>query len=174
MKRQDFLEKLESELGVFGFKNLVYIDETGFESSCHRDRGWVAKGKKILGEFTGKRKRRTNLIMAQRHAGKGKKKEWLAPVVFEGSCNAQFVETWIKDHLMKELHEPTIVVMDNASFHRHEKIQQILAPDYHYLIPLPPYSPDLNPIEQSFGAMKKRRQSLPPQATIEELVMSYS
>ncbi|MBX2834614.1 MAG: transposase, partial [Micavibrio sp.] len=39
--------------------------------------------------------------------------------------------------------------------------------------PLPPYSPDFNPIEQTFGALKKRRQGMPPETTIDQLIMSY-
>ncbi|EDZ67535.1 hypothetical protein NOC27_862 [Nitrosococcus oceani AFC27] len=174
MKRLAFLEKLESEHRRFGFKNLIYMDETGFDAHCYRDAGWVKKGQKILGLVTGKREQRTHLMMAQRHAAKGGKRQWLAPMLFKGSCNAKIVETWIEHFLMKELHEPTIVVMDNASFHNHERIQKILAKDYHYLIPLPPYSPDLNPIEQTFGAMKKRRQSMPDGTTIGDLISSYS
>ena len=174
MKRREFLEKLRAEHRMMGFKNLIYIDETGFDAHCYRDTGWVRKGQKILGLVSGKRKRRTNLIMAQRHGRKGQKKEWLAPMIFEGSCTAVLVETWIKDHLMKELHEPTIIVMDNASFHNHKRIQQIVAPAYHMVIPLPPYSPDLNPIEQTFGAIKRRRKSMPQGTTIDQLIMSYS
>jgi transposase len=173
MKRQEYLEKLHAEHRMMGFKNLIYIDETGFDAHCYRDSGWVQKGQSILGLVSGKRKRRTNLMMAQRHGRKGQKKEWLAPMIFEGSCTAVLVETWIKDHLMKELHEPTIIVMDNASFHNHKRIQDIVAPAYHMVIPLPPYSPDFNPIEKTFGAMKKRRKSLPPNTTIDQLILSY-
>jgi len=173
MKRQAFIEKLASEHPQFGFKNLIYLDESGFDAQCYRESAWVRKGQKILGLVSGKRKRRTNLIMAQRHNASGRQKEWLAPMVFEGSCTAVLVETWIEQCLMKELHEPTIIVMDNASFHNHKRIQDIVAKDDHYVIPLPPYSPDLNPIEQTFGAMKRRRQSMPENTTIDQLIMSY-
>lgn len=173
MKRQAYLEKLAGEHRQFGFKNLIYVDETGFDSSTHRPSGWAQKGLKILGEVTGKRTRRTNLLMAQRHGRKGERKEWLAPMLFQGSCNSELFETWVRDCLMKELREPTIVVMDNASFHNHKRVQDILAKDYHYLIPLPPYSPDFNPIEQTFGAMKKRRQGMPQETNIENLILSY-
>ena len=70
--------------------------------------------------------------------------------------------------------------MDNAPVHRKNIIARILEKQGHVLLPLPKYSPDFtqghrgNPIEQSFGAMKKRRQSMDIDTTIEELVMSYS
>lgn len=173
MKRHAFVEKLTAEHRMFGFKNLIYVDETGFDAHTHRPFGWAAKGCKIFGEITGKRKRRTNLLMAQRHGAKGHRKEWLAPMLFQGSCNAQLFEMWVEQCLMKELHEPTIVVMDNASFHNHKRVQDILAKSYHYLVPLPPYSPDLNPIEKTFGALKKRRQGMPQDTTIDQLILSY-
>ena len=75
MKRQVFLETLASEHRQFGFKNLIYVDESGFDAQTHRPSGWAAKGLKILGEVTGKRTRRTNLLMAQRHRRKGQKRE---------------------------------------------------------------------------------------------------
>ncbi|PCJ01600.1 MAG: DDE endonuclease, partial [Alphaproteobacteria bacterium] len=57
--------------------------------------------------------------------------------------------------------------------HNHKRVQDILAKDYHLLVPLPPYSPDFNPIEGIFGGMKKRRQGMTPQTTIDQLIMSY-
>ena len=101
MKRQAFIEKLKAKHRMFGYKNLIYIDESGFDAHCYRDSAWIKKGHKILGFVSGKRKRRTNLIMGQRHNASGRKKEWLAPLLFEGSCTAMLVETWIKYHLMK-------------------------------------------------------------------------
>ena len=171
MKRREFQEKLAELIPQFGKENIIYFDESGFKAHCYRDSGWAVRGQKIYGDVTGKRERNTNLIMAQR--GKGKSMEWLAPMVFKGSCTAKLVETWIEKMLLKELSEPTIVIMDNAAFHNRNRLQAILAKGYHYLLALPPYSPDLNPIEQTFGAMKKRRQSLPENTNIEDLIMSY-
>jgi hypothetical protein len=173
MKRRAFVENLAAKHRMFGFKNLIYMDETGFDAHTHTEAGWTLKGQKSLGEVTGKRERRTNLIMAQRHGAKGRKKKWLAPMLFQGSCTGALVETWLERCLMKALHEPTLIIMNNASFHNHKRIQKILAKEDHYPIPLPPYSPDLNPIEKTFGAMKKRRQAMPPQTTIDHLIMSY-
>ena len=48
----------------------------------------------------------------------------------------------------------------------------ILAKDYHYLIPMAPYSPDLNPIEKTFAQLKKRRIGLTADKTIDQLIMS--
>lgn len=152
MKRQKFLAKLRILIKQYGSENVVYFDESGFEKEVERSHGWALKGKKIYGDFTGKRYKRTNLLMAQRG------KEWLAPMLFEGSCNANIVNVWLEKMLLKELDNPSIVIMDNAAFHQKAHIRKSLEKHGHILLPLPPYSPDFNPIEQTFGILKRRRQ----------------
>ncbi|EDZ66696.1 hypothetical protein NOC27_23 [Nitrosococcus oceani AFC27] len=98
--------------------------------------------------------------------------EWLAPVVFNGSCNTALVNTWIKDFLLKELKNPSVIVMDNARFHKKSDIRNILEKAGHLLLPLPKYSPDFNPIEHSFALLKKRRQF--SGKNIEKLLMSQN
>src|ERR1039458_9156160 len=105
--------------------------------------------------------------MAQRN------KEWLAPMLFTGSCHTETVNQWIEHMLLPELHAPSIIVMDNARFHNKEQIQAIIGKEGHTLLPLPRYSPDFNPIEQSFAIIKKRRQFAENGTTIEKLLMSY-
>lgn len=148
----------------YGSNNVVYFDESGFYSNPIRMYGWAAKGKKIYGNISGQRKRKTNLIMAQ------KGREWLAPMLFEGSCTAELVNSWLEKMLLPELTSPSIVVMDNAAFHNKEAIRQILAKYGHILLPLPSYSPDFNPIEQSFAILKQRRLSTTPPTSLESLL----
>lgn len=168
MQRKHYLKKLYKLTGKYGKENIVYFDESGFKANTGRLDGWARRGQKIYADVKGKREKRTNLLMAQR----GKK--WLAPLVFKGSCTAKLVEEWLENFLMKELDKPSIIVMDNAPVHRKNLISEMLEKHGHILLPLPKYSPDFNPIEQSFGAMKKRRQGMSIDTTIEELVLSYS
>ena len=63
--------------------------------------------------------------------------------------------------------------MDNATFHKTALTRQIIEHAGHTLLYLPPYSPDFNPIEQDFAIMKRRRQFLPADTTIDEVVRSY-
>ena len=92
-----------------------------------------------------------NLIMAPR------KNEWLAPMLFTGSCHTGTVNQWIEKMLLPELTNPSVVIMDNARFHNKQHINAILEKEGHIMLPLPKYSPDFNPIEQSFATIKKRR-----------------
>ena len=135
-----------------GSKNIVYFDESGFVSECYRPHGWARRGVKVHGKVSGNNRKKTNLIMAQR------KGEWLAPMLFEGSCTHHTVSAWLEQALVKELNEPSLVIMDNAPFHNKARMKEILENKGHTMLPLPKYSPDLNPIEQSFAIIKKRRQ----------------
>jgi hypothetical protein len=141
-------------------------NESAFESHTYRPHGWAERGRKIFADVTGKREKKTNLIMGQRG------KEWLAPLLFKGMCAAVTVETWIKKSLLKELRKPSVIVMDNAPVHNKKEIRKILKKDGHVLLPLPPYSPDYNPIEQTFGTLKKRRQFLPIDTSLDNLFVS--
>ena len=167
MKRQKYLQRLRKLIQKYGSKNIVYFDESGFTGHTGRLSGWAERGKKLYCEVKGKREKRTHLLMAQR----GKK--WLAPFVFTGSCTARTVTTWMERMLIHELDEPSIIIMDNAPVHNKKELRSMLKKHGHALLPLPPYSPDLNPIEQSFGAMKKRREGMSIDTTVEKLIMSY-
>lgn len=163
MKRQVFLRNLRELIPKYGSKNIVYFDESGFAPHTYRPHGWAVRGQKIYGDVVGKREKKTNLLMAQRG------KEWLAPLLFKGSCVAATVETWIEKCLLKELDRPSIVIMDNAPVHRKNIIRQMLEEHGHTLLPLPPYSPDFNPIEQTFGFLKRRRQFFPADMPLDDL-----
>jgi transposase len=129
--------------------------------------GWARRGEKIYGDVSGNNRKSTNLIMAWRQ------KKWLAAETFEGTCNAPRVNGWIENRLMPILRKPGIVIMDNASFHKKKEMAAaILEKGGHVLLPLPPYSPDFNPIEQSFGALKRKREFAPPDTPIIDLIKS--
>lgn len=166
MQRAAYLARLRQCFKTHGKENIVYFDESGFEKHSYRPHGWSLRGQKIYADVAGNNRKHINLIMAQR------RDQWLAPVVFKGTCNTALVDTWIKDFLLKELHKPSVIVMDNARFHNKSNIRAILKTAGHVLLPLPPYSPDFNPIEQSFALIKKRRQF--SGKTVEQILMSQS
>ncbi len=147
-----FIRKLREWVQNNGSKNVVYFDESGFVSESYRPHGWAKRGQKVHGRVSGNNRKKTNLIMAQR------KDEWLAPMLFEGSCTHHTVSAWLENGLAKELDEPSLIIMDNAPFHNKPHMKEILEAKGHTMLPLPKYSPDLNPIEKSFAIIKKRRQ----------------
>ncbi|WP_373866140.1 transposase [Nitrosococcus oceani] len=148
-EKQAFLGKLAAGDRTFGFRNLVYIDESGFKAHCHRDAGWVDKGQQLLRLSSASANAAPTWAWPSAITPGGRKKEWLAPMLLEGSCTSQLLETWVEQCLIKALHDPTLIIMGNASFHHHKRIQDIVAKDYHDMIPLLPSSADLNPIEKT-------------------------
>jgi putative transposase len=164
MKRMAFLQTLRKLIPIYGSENVVYFDESGFKKHSYRMHGWALRGEKIYGDMSGNNRKCTNLIMAQR------RKEWLAPMTFEKSCDSIVVNTWLEKRLMPLLNKPSIVVMDNAPFHKKKEITAILKKHGHILLPLPPYSPDFNPIENSFGVLKRRREFAPPETSIDTII----
>jgi putative transposase len=147
-----------------GKANIVYIDESGFIGPAFNPYAWAPRGQRVWGDRPGNMKAsRTNLIMAQRG------KEWLAPVLFTGSCDAAVVEAWLTQHLFAELTTPSVIVLDNAPFHRKSIIKTLAQKHGHEVLFLPPYSPDFNPIEQSFGLLKRKRL-YHPNLSLEQLI----
>ena len=98
-------------------------------------------------------------------------KNWLAPMLFQGSCTHHTVLAWIEHVLLPELKEPSLLVFDNAPFHNKKAIKELVEAHGHSILPLPTYSPDLNPIEQSFAVIKKRRMF--SNLSLEQIVCGY-
>ncbi len=164
MKRMAFLRELRRLIPLYGADNIVYMDETGFRKYAYRSHGRAPRGEKIYGDVSGCNRKNINLIMAQR------RKEYLAPMLFESSCDSLLVNTWLKECLIPLLKQPSIVIMDNAPFHKKKEIAAILEKHDHVLLPLPPYSPDMNPIEETFGGLKRRRDFAPPGTSLENII----
>jgi transposase len=127
----------------------VYIDESAIDMSAKKDMGWGKKGRLLSATTSGKYYKKTNIV-----AGLNGTKP-LAPMVFNGSCDSQLFNGWVEQFLIKELKAGQVVVMDNAAFHKSEKTKQLIESVGCKLIFLPPYSPDLNPIEKFWANMKR-------------------
>ena len=144
-RRREYIE----EINKLERNKIVYIDETGIDETVAKDRGWGVKGKPLIGKRSGKYYQRTNII-----AGYVNNKS-IAPFVFKGSCNTELFNEWVEKGLTKELEVGQVVIMDNAAFHRSQRTRQLIEDAGCKLIFLPPYSPDLNPIEKFWANMKR-------------------
>jgi len=83
-------------------------------------------------------------------------KKILSPLLYEGTMDSALFEMWFKQCLLPELPEKSVIIMDNAAFHRKNKLYMVAQDAGHELIFLPPYSPELNPIEQVWSWIKRR------------------
>lgn len=147
-------------------KIFVYVDESGFAHSSAREYGYAAIGKKVYGVCSGHTRPRTSLIAAR--IGKA----LAATMLFAGTCNASIFNAWLENELCKILKPNMVVIMDNAAFHKSEKTKELIQNTGAELLFLPPYSPDLNPIENSFGTIKKNRSNY-PNIPLEQIINMY-
>ena len=145
--RKSYLTKLER------FKrkghDIVYMDETGFAPGTSRSHGYSPQGKRIYGDVDSQKRPRTCLIGGYRD------NKLIAPVLFNGNCNAAVFNEWLTVHLLKSLKAGSVIVMDNASFHKSVETRKIIRKAGHYALFLPPYSPHLNPIEKLWANIKR-------------------
>ena len=77
-----------------------------------------------------------------------------APIRYSGTANADLFLYWLEKFLLPALKKGQVVVMDNCSIHKSEKVRELIESVDCRLIYLPPYSPDLNPIENYWAVMK--------------------
>lgn len=126
----------------------MYVDEAGVENTLDYAYGWSLRGTRCFAERLGHFTERVSMIAAWCQG------KVLAPMTFSGYCNSTVVETWFSQVLIPTLKAGQVVVLDNASFHRKNKLQELLEPLGCRLLPLPPYSPDLNRIEPLWNQIK--------------------
>ena len=116
----------------------------------YRESGRAPRGERIYQTVAGKRRERTSIIAASRQ------NKLVAPLVFQGSCNTEVVNVYFEKVLLPTLPPGSVIVLDNARFHQSPTTQKLVEAAGCQLLFLPPYSPDLNPIEHLWAAFKTR------------------
>ena len=79
---------------------------------------------------------------------------------FQVTCNTELFNAWLQKALLPSLPKGKVLILDNASFHRSEKTKQLVEEFGCKLLFLPPYSPDLNPIEKYWANLKVKIREL--------------
>ncbi len=144
---------------------LVFIDESGFAHDMPRTRGYAKKGERCFGVHDWGAKGRTNVIGALVSG------ILLTVSLFQTTINTEIFNAWVVQELIPKLPVQSVVILDNATFHKGEKMKQALKDAGHTLLYLPPYSPDLNSIEKKWAQAKAiRRKHL---CSIPQLFQSY-
>lgn len=145
-------------------KPVAFIDESGFAHDMPRRKGYAPVGERCFGTQDWHAKGRTNAIGALLGFG------LLTVSLFACSINANVFFAWVTQELLPKLPESSVVVMDNAAFHKRSDIRQAILDAGHVLEYLPPYSPDLNPIEHKWAQSKAVRKQ--KGGTLDELFAS--
>src|SRR3954462_3847572 len=133
----------------FDARRLVFVDESGFNTSMTRLRARAPKGKRAYGKVPRNRGKNTTLIAAITLEG-----AMGESMTVEGATDALAFEAYVEHFLTPSLREGQVVVLDRLGAHRTEKVRELVQARGADLVFLPSYSPDLNPIEEAFSKIK--------------------
>ena len=128
---------------------VVFIDETWAKTNMTRTYGRSACGTRVVEGVPFGRWETTTFVGALRSTG------FVAPITVDGPINGRVFLAWVEQHLVPTLSQGDIVVMDNLSSHKVAGVSEAIAGVGAEVRYLPPYSPDLNPIELAFSKLKK-------------------
>ena len=127
---------------------LVFIDETWAKTNMTRLRGWAPRGRKLLAKVPQGRWRTLTFMAALRY------NRIDAPGVIDGPINGESFLAYVEQLLIPVLEPGDIVIIDNLASHKSKAVRRAIRAAGAKLFFLPPYSPDLNPIEQVFAKLK--------------------
>jgi transposase len=129
-------------------RRLVFVDETWAKTNMTRLRGWSTKGQRLVAKVPFGHWKTLTFIAGLRCDG------LCAPFVFDGPINGVSFLAWVEKCLVPTLKPGDIVVLDNLGSHKSQSVRHAIRAVDARLVFLPPYSPDLNPIEQAFAKIK--------------------
>jgi transposase len=129
-------------------RSLVFVDEMGTNTSLSPTYGWARKGQRASCSVPRNRGKNTTLLASMSLEGMG------PSLAVEGATTSAVFETYVERVLAPNLRKGQVVVMDNLSAHKGERVRELIEGRGCELIYLPPYSPDLSPIEEAFSKIK--------------------
>jgi transposase len=129
-------------------RRLVFVDEMGANTSLYSTYAWSKKGERAYCWVPRNRGKNTTLLASLSVEGMG------SSLAVTGSVNAAVFEAYLEQVLLPDLHAGQIVIMDNLSAHKSERVRELIEERGCEVLYLPPYSPDYNPIEEAFSKIK--------------------
>jgi transposase len=143
-------------------QQLVFLDETGARTNMARRYGRCPKGQRLVSAVPHGHWKTTTFVAALRLEG------LTAPTVIDGAMTGDLFVAYVEQQLVPTLRPGDVVVMDNLSCHKRAGVRAAIEAAGARLLYLPPYSPDLNPIEQVFAKLKQLLRAA-GKRTVEEL-----
>jgi transposase len=127
---------------------LVFLDETGTTTKMTRLRGRCPKGERLRGKAP------FGHWMTQTFVAGLRCDKLTAPFVFNAPMNRRIFEIYVEKELAPALDKGDVVIMDNLAAHKSKAAEKAIRARGAWILFLPPYSPDLNPIEMAFSKLK--------------------
>jgi transposase len=153
-QRQEFCAKMA---GVDP-RRLVYVDESGANTAMTRTHGRAPVGQRVYTNTPGRWESIT-MTCGLRLSGV------TAPLAFRGATNTDIFETYVEDVLVPELKPGDVVIWDNLKPHKSEEAIEAIEAAGASVEPLPPWSPDLTPIEEMVSKVKGAMRSATARTT---------
>lgn len=129
-------------------ERLIFIDESGLSTKMARLRGWALEGERCHATIPHGHWKTITFVGGLTLAGV------IAPMLLDGPMNGECFRAWVEQMLAPLLKPGDVVVMDNLAAHKVAGVRQAIETVGARLLYLPPYSPDLNPIENAFAKLK--------------------
>ena len=129
-------------------ERLVFLDETWASTNMTRRYGRCMRGQRLVHPVPHGHWKTTTFVVVLRMDG------LTAPTVIDGAMNGEVFEAYVRQQLVPTLRPGDVVIMDNLSSHKREDVRLAIESAGATLRYLPPYSPDLNPIELMFAKLK--------------------
>lgn len=129
---------------------LVFIDETWASTKMARTHGRAPRGQRLLAAIPHGHWKTTTFVAGLRNGG------MIAPMVLDGPINRELFQEYVEQVLVPELRPGDTVIMDNLGSHKGVAVRAAIEAAGASLLYLPPYSPDLNPIEKAFSKFKAK------------------
>jgi len=152
--------------GEIDAQRLVFVDECGTNTSLNPLYAWSRRGERAYGEAPRNWGSNVTLLASMTREGMG------ACIAVEGATTKAVFEAYVEEALAPSLRPGQVVVMDNLSSHKGQRMRELIEGRGCELLFLPPYSPDLNPIERAFAKLKaslRRAQARTFRALIEAM-----
>jgi transposase len=129
-------------------RSVVFVDEMATNIALSPLYGWAKKGRRAHCSVPRNRGKNTTLLCSMSLEGMG------PSLAVEGATNGGVFETYVERVLAPTLRKAQVVVMDNLSAHKGERVRELIEGRGCELAYLPSYSPDFNPIEEAFSKIK--------------------
>ncbi len=129
-------------------RRLVFVDEMGTNTSLSPLYAWAPRGQRAYCSVPRNRGPNTTLLSSMTLEGMG------TSLAVEGATNREVFETYVHRVLAPTLRPGQVVVMDNLTAHKGDRVKELIEEQGCQLLYLPPYSPDFNPLEEAFSKIK--------------------